>query len=187
MASLNFALLDSTRIPPGTFHRPDLERLAAFVLAAEKVRGPVELTLDMTGHKRIQELNRRFRGVDRTTDVISFRLDSSPPGGERRPTGVWGSGEGDNNMAMSSAPPHLPSGHPLPARGRGMQGDIAINVHQAAIQAKKMRHPVRREVRLLLIHGILHLLGYTDYTPVPRRRMFKRQNVLLRKWERNHS
>ena len=101
------------------------------------------MTVDITGHKRIQGLNRRYRGVDRTTDVISFR---------------------------NGRPPSL-------------QGDIAINVQQAALQAKKMRHPLKREMRLLLIHGILHLLGYTDYKPLPRRRMFKRQNAILRNWE----
>ena len=90
--------------------------------------------------QRIQGLNRRFRGVDRNTDVIAFRY------GEKY---LW-------------------------------EGDIAINVAQARIQAKKMRHPTRREIRVLWIHGILHLLGYTDYEPRPRRRMFKRQNQLLR-------
>ena len=65
-------------------------------------------------------------------------------------------------------------------------GDIAINIHQAVLQAKKMRHSTRREMRLLLIHGILHLLGYTDYEVRPRRRMFKRQNALLVSWERKH-
>lgn len=122
----------------------DYERLAAFVLARENVRGDCEISVDIMGHQKIHELNRRFRGVDRTTDVISFR---------------------------NEAPPHL-------------QGDLGINVHQAAIQAKKMRHSLKREMRLLLIHGILHLLGYTDYEPRPRRRMFKRQNALLRQWER---
>jgi probable rRNA maturation factor len=140
---VNVVLLKSTRVPRGAYTRTDLERLAAYALSAQKVRGPVELSVDITGHKRIQALNRRFRGVDRTTDVISFR---------------------------NAAPPAL-------------EGDIAINVHQAAIQAKKMRHPLKREMRLLLIHGILHLLGYTDYEPIPRRRMFKRQNAILRNWE----
>ncbi len=142
---LRFTLLKSTTIPRGAFSKMDLEALANFALQRQKVKGPVELSLDITGHKRIQELNRRFRGVDRTTDVISFR---------------------------NAAPPAL-------------EGDLAINVHQAAIQAKKMRHPLKREMRLLVIHGILHLLGYTDYEPKPRRRMFKRQNALLLSWERN--
>ena len=116
------------------------------MLASQKVHKPVELTLDFVGHRRIRELNRRFRGVDRTTDVIAFRDD---------PQGT-------------------------------LQGDIAINLQQAATQAKEMRHPLRREVRVLLIHGILHLLGYTDYEPKLRRRMFKRQNALLLHWERKH-
>ncbi len=142
--SVSFTLLKSTTIPSGAFSAKDLEALAVFALGRQKVKGPVELSLDVTGHKRIQELNRRFRGVDRTTDVISFR----------------------------NAPP--------PA----LEGDLAINVHQAVIQAKKMRHPLKREMQLLFIHGILHLLGYTDYEPKPRRRMFKRQNAILLAWER---
>ncbi len=159
---VSVTLLKSTRVPRGAYARQDLEWLAAFVLSAEKVRGPVGLTVDITGHKRIQELNRRFRGVDRTTDVISFRNDMPHPG---------------------ASPVPLPSGEGAGGRVR-LQGDLAINVHQAALQAKKMRHPLKREMRLLLIHGILHLLGYTDYTPRPRRRMFKRQNAILRSWER---
>ena len=119
--------------------------LAKFVLTRECVRAAVEITLEFTNPKRIQALNRRFRGVDRNTDVIAFRYGEGP---------MW-------------------------------EGDIAINVEQARLQAKKMRHDTRREIRVLWIHGILHLLGYTDYEPRPRRKMFKRQNALLRLWE-NH-
>ena len=121
----------------------DLKGLAAFVLQAEGVRGPAELTLALAHPSRIQTLNRRFRGVDRPTDVISFRF---------------------------APPPRL-------------QGDIAINLPLAALQARRARHSLRRELRLLFIHGILHLLGYTDYQPRPRRRMFRRQSVLLHRWE----
>ena len=143
-AVLTFDIVKSAPVPAAACSPRDLNALAAFTLEAERVRTPVELTLDLTGHRRIQRLNRHFRGVDRTTDVISFRDEAD---------GV-------------------------------MMGDLAINIEQAAIQAKKMRHPWKREVRLLLIHGILHLLGYTDYEPKPRRRMFKRQNELLRRWEK---
>lgn len=143
--SVDFTLIRTVRVPAGLYSEKDLSRLAEFVLSAEKAKGSVDLTLDLTGHKRIHELNRRFRGVDRTTDVISFRDDY----------------------------PHA-----------GFCGDIAINVEQTQIQARKMKHPARRELRLLWIHGILHLMGYTDYEPRPRRKMFKRQNELLRRWER---
>lgn len=141
---LEFSLLKSTSVPFSIYSVRDLRELAVEVLTRERVPGPVQLTLDLTGPGRIQQLNRRFRGVDRTTDVISFR---------------------------HSPPPRL-------------EGDIAINVRQAAIQAEEMDHSWKREIRLLWIHGILHLLDYTDYDPKPRRRMFKRQNELLRGWER---
>ena len=148
--------------------------LAAYVISRQRVRGPVELTLVLTGHKRIQELNRRFRGVDRTTDVISFK-SALPP----LPNPLPRRERGD-----TSPPPSR--GRVAEGRERGFSGDLAINVQQAVLQAKEMDHPIRREIRLLFIHGILHLLGYTDYEPQPRRRMFKRQNALLRRWERVH-
>ena len=143
LPTLSFQILKSAPVQKSEYTKEDLTALAEFVLASERVAGPVELTLDFISPKKIQALNRRFRGVDRDTDVIAFRYEA--PG--------------------------------------GFDGDIAINIPQARIQAKKMRHPARREIRLLLIHGILHLLGYTDYEPRPRRRMFIRQNQLLRAWE----
>jgi len=143
--AVDFTLIKSARVPRGLYSAADLEKLSTFVLSCERVKGPVELTLDLTEHRRIQELNRRFRGVDRSTDVISFR-DEDP---------------------------------------LGFRGDIAINVPQTYLQAKKVGHPPKRELRLLWIHGLLHLLGYTDYQPRPRRKMFKRQNELLRRWEKH--
>ena len=141
---VSFQLLRSARVVPSACGRRDLNALAQFVLEAEKVAGPAEIALDLTTPRRIQRLNRRFRGVDDPTDVIAFRSAQAP----------------------------------------ALQGDIAINVSLAAQQARKMGHSTRREIRLLLIHGLLHLLDYTDYEPRPRRRMFKRQNALLRRWER---
>jgi len=168
--SVRFTLLTSSRYGAAAYTAKDLQVLAVFILAAEHIQGPVELTLDMTHPKRIQALNRHFRGVDRTTDVISFRGDPLPSPPPRR--------------GRESKGPSPFSGEEV--RERVLQGDIAINVRQAEIQARKMRHSLRRELRLLWIHGLLHLLGYTDYEPVPRRRMFQRQNALLRAWEKKH-
>jgi len=148
---LDFTLLKTIRVPSGLFSARDLQGLGEFVLKSEKVKGQAAITLEFTGHERIHELNRHFRGVDRTTDVISFRHDAFP--GLKR------------------------------SDDAGLTGDIAINIPQAGMQAKKMRHSLPREIRLLWIHAILHLLDYTDYDPVPRRIMFKRQNHLLRRWE----
>jgi probable rRNA maturation factor len=150
-----FQILKSASIRKVEYSKDDLAGMAAFVFSREKAVLPGELTLEFTGPGRIRSLNRRFRGVDRNTDVIAFRYSNSLSFGER-------------------------------GGARGWSGDIAINVPQARLQARKMRHPPKREIRLLFIHGMLHLLGYTDYEPAPRRRMFKRQNQLLRRWE-NHA
>src|SRR4029077_17774051 len=71
--SLSVQILKSAHTRSREYSPDDLKALAAYVLAHEKVRGPVDLNLELTAPRRIQELNRRFRGVDRTTDVIAFR------------------------------------------------------------------------------------------------------------------
>jgi probable rRNA maturation factor len=156
----NVTVLQSSRSSRSAYTPKDLKALASYVLSSLKVRKPVELAIDIVGHRRIRELNRRYRGVDRTTDVISFRNE---PFDVRRPTSDVG-----------------------PWTQDALCGDIAINIQQAAVQARSIGHPLRREIRLLIIHGILHLFGYTDYAPEPRRRMFRRQNALLLHWERKH-
>jgi probable rRNA maturation factor len=45
-----------------------------------------------------------------------------------------------------------------------LDGDIYISVEQAEIQAKTLHHPLEKELKILIIHGILHLLGYDDQT-----------------------
>jgi len=84
-----------------------------------------ELSIVLAGDATVRGLNRRFRGKDTTTDVLSF------PCGESE----------------------LPDGsRPL--------GEIVISVAQAARQAAASGHSLARELRVLVIHGYLHLLGY---------------------------
>ncbi len=64
-------------------------------------------------------------------------------------------------------------GEPVPI------GDVVISVETAERQAQEYGHDVQREVILLLVHGILHLLGYTDDTPSKRQKMICRQRALL--------
>lgn len=58
-------------------------------------------------------------------------------------------------------------------------GDVVISVETAARQAKVHGHSLAQEMALLLIHGILHLLGYEDTTPTARRRMWAAQGRIL--------
>jgi probable rRNA maturation factor len=84
-----------------------------------------ELSIVLAGDATVRGLNRRFRGKDATTDVLSFPCqDALLPDGTR----------------------------PL--------GEIVISVAQAARQAGASKHSLARELRVLVIHGYLHLLGY---------------------------
>lgn len=58
-------------------------------------------------------------------------------------------------------------------------GEVVISVERARVQARQARWPVRREVALLLIHGVLHLRGYDDRTPQAARRMRAAEQRLL--------
>lgn len=58
-------------------------------------------------------------------------------------------------------------------------GDVYINLDAARRQAKEYGHNLTREVRLLLIHGILHLCGYDDQEEEKRKRMRAKENYYL--------
>ena len=74
---LEFTLLTSAPIPKGAASANDLKALADFVLHAERVKGPVVLSLDLTGHRRIQSLNRHFRGVESSPWNSSTELSTA--------------------------------------------------------------------------------------------------------------
>ena len=114
-----------------------------------------ELSLVLTGDASIQKLNRTFRGQDRPTDVLSFpQFDNFTSAMPER-------GSGDC-MAMPAA-----------------LGDVVISVDTALRQAKRLGVTPEARLRTLLIHGVLHLLGYDhEQSPAEARRMFAREREL---------
>ncbi|GIV84927.1 MAG: endoribonuclease YbeY [Candidatus Roseilinea sp.] len=108
---------------------------------------PVALTIRLTDDAELRALNRQYRVTDAPTDVLSF-------GGE---------GYRDGQPSDTAhAPAYL--------------GDIAISMERCAAQAKRYGHPIEDELALLVIHGVLHLLGYDHHTPARRRRMWQAQD-----------
>ncbi|MCZ6479043.1 MAG: rRNA maturation RNase YbeY [candidate division NC10 bacterium] len=73
----------------------------------------------------------------------------------------------------------FPQQQGLPSPQPHLLGDVVISVETAARQAKEHGHSLPHELALLLIHGILHLVGYDDSTPATRRRMWTEQARLL--------
>jgi len=94
----------------------------------------------------MRSLNRRYRGKDKTTDVLSFALQEG--------------------MFPDIQPKVL--------------GDIVISVPSASRQAAGAGHPLSREIERLLIHGLLHLLGYDhERGPHEALRMQRKERQLL--------
>jgi probable rRNA maturation factor len=71
------------------------------------------------------------------------------------------------------------SGETDPGSGRIHLGDVAISLQRASAQAKTANHPLTDELRLLLVHGTLHLFGFDHDTPLKKKRMWEQQVAIL--------
>jgi probable rRNA maturation factor len=111
---------------------------------------PVQVSLLFTDDATVRGLNRRYRGLDETTDVLSFSAEFP---------GHWeGEGDapavGDDGDAPGAAEFVLPPGHFPPL------GEVIISCPQARRQASEKGWDYRRELALLVVHGVLHLVGH---------------------------
>ncbi len=106
--------------------RRTLARFLAQAQAAVRLRGEVNVLL--TSDESIRRLNRRFRGNNKPTDVLSFPADTTAPGPEK------------------------------------IAGELAISVPAARRQAAGQGHSLSIEIKVLMLHGLLHLAGYDHET-----------------------
>lgn len=128
-----------------------LRRLVKEVLAAEGA-GPVEMGLVIAGDDTVQRLNRDYRRIDAPTDVLAFSLQET----------------------SSPEEPFI-----LPPDGLTHLGEVIICQPQAERQALEQGHSLRRELAILLVHGILHLLGYDHETPEEEPKMKAEEQRIL--------
>ena len=117
-------------------------------LAPAGLRG--EVTVALVSDARVRQLNRRFRGVDRPTDVLSF---PNEPLHDIRRAAASASPRG-----LKPARSEAEAGSRKPA-GRYL-GDIVIAAGVAERQARRAGHSRLTELRILALHGLLHLAGY---------------------------
>ncbi len=130
----------------------DLTLLKVTALATLKHQGIIEaseLTIVISDDETLRDLNRRFRGADRPTDVLSFPNDARGP------------------FAGGAAGFHR------------YLGDIVISRPRAAAQAEAAGGTLTEELQLLIVHGTLHLLGYEHAEPAEKARMWEAQAAIL--------
>jgi probable rRNA maturation factor len=127
----------------------DVLRAAHAVLQAEGASPEAALSIVITDDDEIRSLNRQFRHVDAPTDVLAFADD---------PT----------EQAFVTAPDEPP-----------YLGDVIVSYPRARVQSATQRHSAAAELRLLIVHGVLHLLGYDHATKAEQAQMWARQESIL--------
>ena len=114
------------------------------------------ISLVIADDETVHDLNRDYRGLDETTDVLAFPL--------------WESRYDEDTDAQ---------GFSLPPDRSTPVGEIVISYPQAARQAREGKRPVRAEMALLIVHGVLHLLGYDHADPQQESDMWAKQDEIL--------
>jgi probable rRNA maturation factor len=133
----------------------EMEKFLARVLIKLRLRGEV-LTVCLVSDAEMLRWNRSYRGKNRPTDVLSFPANESPA---RRKGGARGA-----------------------ARTSSYLGDIAIAPSVARRNARQFGREFRDEMRILILHGVLHLMGYdheTDKGEMERREQRLRRELGL--------
>ena len=132
-----------------------VEVVAAALRHAGLERGVLSLVL--TDDATVQALNRDYRGVDAPTDVLSFAAQD----------------EDESASRPQGAPPELA------ALLAAQLGDVIIALPYAARQAQRFGNSLDAELRLLAVHGVLHLLGYEHDTAEEEAAMRAAQEEIL--------
>ena len=131
----------------------DLEKVIGEVLKIENVdEKKCEISISFVDEKKIRELNRNFRSIDKTTDVLSFPIEDFF--------------NEDRKTLLKK--PYL------------MLGDVVICLDVARKQAKELGHSFEREIMYLTCHSILHLLGYDHMEDEDKKIMRAREKEVMK-------
>ncbi len=130
-----------------------LQGIAEQVLTALGVEANAELGLFIATEERVRGLNRDYLGRDEPTDVLAFSAKEEAGG---------------------SLPPFV-----QPPDGVLHLGEVIISYPQAVRQAEEYKHSLKKEVLVLIIHGVLHLLGYEHDTPELELKMKAREEEVM--------
>jgi probable rRNA maturation factor len=143
-------------------------RLAEAVIIEERVPGDVELSMLFVDEQAMTDLNKRFRGQDGPTDVLSFPIDEVPVEGGRSPD------SGGTGPGFTAEPSDLPT----------VLGDVVICPSVAKRNAPQHAGTYDDELALLVVHGVLHLLNMDHEDDAEAEVMERREQDLIAKFHR---
>lgn len=131
----------------------EISAQAAFLLRSLHINPASELSVMLVDEVAMAALHEKFMDEPGSTDVLSFPMDELRAGTSDKPS------------------------------EEGILGDVVLCPAVAARQGEQAGHAVEVELRLLLTHGVLHLLGHDHEEPDEHKVMFSLQAELLAKWE----
>lgn len=141
-----------------------LKNVIEFVLKEEMVNIKCEVSLVFVDNNEIKEINSDTRGIDRETDVLSF------PMLDYEDKKVFKEMYLDYKFAPSDF-----DGDEL------VFGDIVLSLEKALEQSKEYNHSYEREASYLVVHSVLHLLGYDHMEEEDKKTMRIREEEILNK------
>lgn len=135
-----------------------MQEIIEYSLKEEAVNIPYEISIIFVDNKEIREINNEMRGIDSATDVLSFPMLEFEDDKYFK----------DMYVGYDFMPYEL-------NEGRLVLGDMALSLERAKEQAIEYGHSFEREVMYLVVHSILHLLGYDH--------MIEKDKVIMRRRE----
>ncbi|WP_294373078.1 rRNA maturation RNase YbeY [uncultured Clostridium sp.] len=142
----------------------DLKNVIEFALKEEEVEVPCEVSLLFVDNEEIREINNETRNIDRETDVLSF------PMLDYEDKKVFKEIYKNYKFSQSDF-----DGDEL------VLGDVVLSLEKALEQSREFNHSFEREASYLVVHSILHLLGYDHMEENDKIVMRKREEEILNK------
>ena len=112
-------------------------------LEVEGIKEPAEVKITFVSDEGLRRINRDFRNINKSTDVLSFPL-------------------GENGIYDIN-----------PENGRLLLGDVIISVEHAVKQAETFGHSFEREMAYLTVHSLFHLMGYDHIDEAEEKRIMR--------------
>ncbi len=135
-----------------------IRQMVVAALDYENCPYEAEVSVTVVDDKEIQEINKTYRNIDKATDVLSF------------PMYQYEKAADFYNLDDSAFNPES---------GELLLGDIVISAEKVTAQAKEYGHSKEREFAFLLVHSMLHLLGYDHMEEEERLVMESKQKEIL--------
>ncbi|CAI2602792.1 Endoribonuclease YbeY [Apilactobacillus kunkeei] len=152
---MDLEIYDKTKDGVDQKHIDLVEDVLQFASKALDLKDNTEMSVTFVNNDEIKEINSKYRGVDRATDVISFAIED---------------GEDDFPLIMDDE---------MAAEIPENIGDIFVSIDKVAEQAEFLDHSYERELGFLVVHGFLHLNGYDHMKQEDEDVMFPLQRKIM--------